>query len=311
MKIAVLGTGVIGTLYGWALSEKNEIVHIVRSEKMQRCDRTKIRMDIIDERLPENHQNRVSEYIIHAMDHPDNDTDLIIVPVAEHQLEQALIDLEKYAGNARYLLMASNWKGTELIDKHLQREQYVLGYAGGGGTFQSHGGEQELWGNIGADVIIGAIDKSQNVLLAENDQLFREINIIPEVQKNILHWLWIHNIDSAAMGAGLKKYGNIQDFLADTDLVQTCFEAMMEGFAICEKRGVNLEQFPEVQMYAMPFEQLYPMFRNNFETNPIMQRYTAHAVDAIPEMMMNFKQIYESGKSLHIDMPNMEKLHCL
>ena len=88
-----------------------------------------------------------------------------------------------------------------------------------------------------------------------------------------------------------------------------CFQAMQEGFFVCEKRGVDLNCFPEVQMYNMPFEELYSMFRENFETNPIMIRYTAHAFCAIPEMIDNFEQIYMMGKEYGVHMQSMENLY--
>jgi 2-dehydropantoate 2-reductase len=39
-----------------------------------------------------------------------------------------------------------------------------------------------------------------------------------------------------------------------------------------------------------------------------MKRYSAHAVDAIDEMVNNFKAIYETGSALGVDMPNMKVL---
>lgn len=184
-----------------------------------------------------------------------------------------------------------------------------MGYAGGGGTIRMHNSQEELWGNIGADIVIGSTFSEQECLLKMVNEMFQEIDIVPEVTPDILHWLWIHNIDSAAMGVGLQEYDDINDFLQNQEIIKICFCATIEGFLICEKRGVNLKDFPEVQMYAMPFQDLYPIFKGNFETNPIMQRYTAHAIHAIPEMVHNFRKIYETGKELGIAMPNMEKLY--
>ena len=94
----------------------------------------------------------------------------------------------------------------------------------------------------------------------------------------------------------------------DKKLVETCFKAMSECYKLCEKRGVNLSEFPEVEMYKMPFSNLYPMFKSNFEENPIMQRFTSHALLAIDEMKDNFIEMFKLGKEMGIDMPNMEEL---
>lgn len=51
------------------------------------------------------------------------------------------------------------------------------------------------------------------------------------------------------------------------------------------------------------------MFKRNFEENPIMQRYAAHAVLAIDEKKDNFRQMFKLGKELRIEMPNVEELN--
>lgn len=93
MKIGILGTGVIGLLYGWALNQKHEVLHIVRTEKLAELDEHKISIDVIDERVKGEDQTIFDTYKIHALPQADETLDLIIVPVAEKQLEQALLDL--------------------------------------------------------------------------------------------------------------------------------------------------------------------------------------------------------------------------
>jgi 2-dehydropantoate 2-reductase len=61
-------------------------------------------------------------------------------------------------------------------------------------------------------------------------------------------------------------------------------------------------------MMSLPLFIIYRMFRLNFTKNPVMQRYTAHAVDSIDEMVQNFKEIFETGSLLGVDMPNMRIL---
>jgi 2-dehydropantoate 2-reductase len=74
------------------------------------------------------------------------------------------------------------------------------------------------------------------------------------------------------------------------------------------KRGVNLKDYGEVKMMSLPLFILGPMFRMNFTRNPVMQRDTAHAVDSINEMVQNFREIYETGNSLGVNMPAMQYL---
>ena len=304
MKILIVGTGVIGTLYGHTLSKHHEVTHFVRENKFNIMDKKTISYDIIDEREDEENMYTTGEYTYKCVVNVDCDYDLIIVPVNSYQLDEVLETLIKQAPSAKYLLFTLNWNGTEKIDNILKKEQYIMGYAGGGGTFK----DNLLWGNIGQDIMLGTVYEEQKPLLNKIIGIFKECRIIPEVPNNALHWLWMHNVGTSPFGIGLLKYNDISTYLDDKELVETCFKAMMECYSLCEKRGVNLKEFPEVEMYKMPFSNLYPMFKSNFKENPIMQRFTAHALLAIDEMKDNFIQMYQLGKEMRIDMPNMEEL---
>lgn len=61
-------------------------------------------------------------------------------------------------------------------------------------------------------------------------------------------------------------------------------------------------------MMSLPLFLLIPLFRRNFAKNPAMQRFTAHAVDSIDEMVGNFRDIYRTGCDLAVEMPNMRRL---
>lgn len=305
MKIAMVGIGVVGTLYGWALAEDNQVDHYVRREKLNKYDHLTIPVDVIDERLPEEEQSVTGKYKYHCIEKIDDSYDLVIVPVNSFQIIGVLRELKQQVPDADYLLMTLNWKGTEEIDSILRKDQYVMGYAGGGGTFK----KELLWADLGADLMLGSVYEEQERLWDKVDSLFRESGIIPNRPNNILHTLWMHNIDSAPLGVGLAKYHDTHLLVKDKELVKVCFDAMKECYKICEKRGVDLKQFPEVEMYNLPFEEIYPVFKANFETNPVMKRYSAHAVKAIGEMVNNFMEIYDTGKELNVNMPNMESLY--
>jgi ketopantoate reductase len=304
MKILIVGTGVIGTLYGYSLSKNHKITHFVRENKFDIMNNKTMEYDIIDEREDEESMYTTGKYTYKCVVNVEQEYDLIIVPVNSYQLDGVLERLIKQAPDSDYLLFTLNWNGTEQIDKVLKKEQYIMGYAGGGGTFR----DNLLWGNVGKDVILGTVYEEQKPVLNKTIEVFKECSIIPEVPVNVLHWLWIHNVGASPIGIGLSKYNDISEYLKDERLVEICFNAINEGYSICEKRGVNLNEFPEVEVSKIPFHILYPMFKRNFEENPIMQRYTAHALLAIDEMKDNFTKMFKLGEEMKSDMPNMEEL---
>ena len=307
MNILIVGTGVIGTLYGCALAEKHTISHFVRSEKLNAFDQKKISYDFIDERNAKKQRNTNGYYTYRCVDKANDKYDLIIVCVKTHQLSEALFTLVTQAPNVNYLLFTLDWNSSSEYDKLLNKKQYVIGYAGGGGTFR----KDLLWANLGNDIMLGAVYNEQRPLLNIVIELFKSCKITPKVPGKPLHWLWIHNVGSAPLGVALTKYNNIDLLLKDKTLIKTSFLAMREGYKICEKRGVDLKLYDEAKMMSLPLWILCPMFKFNFTKNPVMQRYTAHAVDSIGEMVHNFKEIFKTGNSLGLNMPNMELLNTL
>jgi ketopantoate reductase len=153
MNILIVGAGVIGTLYGHALSKHHEITHFVRENKFNIMNKRTISYDIIDERENEEDMYTIGEYTYKCVDNVNCDYDLIIVPVNSYQLDEVLETLIKQAPNSDYLLFTLNWNGTGKIDNILKKEQYIMGYAGGGGTFK----DKLLWGNIGQDIMLGTV----------------------------------------------------------------------------------------------------------------------------------------------------------
>ena len=304
MNILVFGTGVIGTIYGYALSEKHTVSHFIRKEKLDLFDNKEITYDLIDERKEKKHQNTNGSYTYHCVVEANNSYDLIIVPVKTYQLKSVLNTLIQQAPDANYLLFTLDWNSTEDIECILGRSQYIWGYAGGGGTFR----DNLLWANLGNDIMLGAAYIEQQPLLGRTAELFKSCGIIAEVADNPLHWLWVHNAGTAPLGAALAKHRNIEQLLNDKKLVNISFQAMRECYKLCEKRGVDLKKYREVKMISMPLFLLYPIFKLNFAKNPVMKRYTAHATDSIDEMVWNFNEIYQMGLDLGVEMPNMRIL---
>lgn len=304
MKILIVGTGVIGSLYGCALSQNHQVLHYVRQEKLALLNQKEISFDFIDERKDKKHQNTKGSYAYHCVDTVNDNYDLIIVPVKTFQLKEVLQTLTVQCPNANYLIMSLDWNMNNELSKIIGEKHYVLGYAGGGGTFRGN----QLWANLGNDIMLGAVNQEQQPLLNKVSEVFKSCGIIPNIETDPLHWLWIHNAGSAPLGAALAKYGDMNLLLKDKQLVKSSFKAIRECYKICEKRGVNLKKYDEVKMMSLPLFLLYPMFKLNFTKNPVMQRYTSHAVDSIDEMIENFKMIFATGCSLDVDMPNMQLL---
>jgi 2-dehydropantoate 2-reductase len=308
MKILIVGTGVIGTIYGRALAESgNEVIHYVRKGKKD-AQKDGIKVTMLDERKGHKNDKNFTYYPVCTEEVPEN-VELAIVAVGSHQLEAVLTELAPKPGKVQFLIMSSNWNGTESIDKILSRDRYMLGYADGGGTFKDGG----MLANLGPNVHLGELDGSDSPRLQKLVELFRKADMTPEVAKNILHWLWIHNATSVAVWAGFSQYRDIKRFLKDGPLVTDSFAATKECLDICRKRGVDVDSFGDISYFKYPTWVIALLFKIMFTFNKSMQIYTAHAASegSTKEMKANFLEMYNSGKSLGVPMPYMDKLHAL
>jgi ketopantoate reductase len=275
MQTLIVGTGVIGTIYGWALAEAGvEVTHLVRPGRKAQLGEA-FRLDLLDERKGHEKEN-LAEYTPKVVEElsPSDGYDLVILPTNGYQLEEALSSLVPRAGDAIFLPFTSNWDGTAQIDRVLPRDRYVLGYADGGGTIRDDG---LYWTNLGAEVHLGIAEGGSPEALRRVRELFEKADMKPDVQEHMLHWLWVHNASTVGFAAGFAKYGDYRRTLRDRVLMKTCVEATRELLALCERRGVDLKEYPEVSFRRWPTWLVIAFMRVLYRTNKSMQRFTAHA----------------------------------
>jgi ketopantoate reductase len=307
MKILIVGTGVIGTIYGWALAESgNDVAHYVRMGKKETL-KDGIKIHMLDERKghPKDATFQYRPKCVEQVSDQDG-YDITLVPVTNNKLEGALKELAPLLSKTQFLIFSSNWDGTGVVDRYLSRDRYMLGYPDGGGTFEDGG----MIANLGPNVHLGEFDGSMSPRLKAIVDLFKKADMTPEIANNILHWLWILNATSVAIWAGFYRYGNINSFLKDNVLVKESFQATRECLDICRKKGVEVDKYDDISYFNYPIWLIVLIFKAMYRFNKSMKIYTAHAASegSKLELMGNFLGVYESGKQLAVPMPYMEKL---
>ncbi|NMB55400.1 MAG: ketopantoate reductase family protein [Leptolinea sp.] len=308
MKTLIVGTGVIGTIYGWALSNASlDVTHFVRPGKMNQFV-DGVKLDVLDERKGFK-PNQLMQYRLHCVEtvHPEDGYELVILPVNIFQLEDVLKALVPCVGDkALFLTMTANWDGTALLDQYLPRSRYLIGYADGGGTIRAG----VYWTNLGSEVHLGTLEGQNSVQLNQVKELFEKAGMKPDIQSNMLHWLWVHNASAVGFAAGFAKHRDFQAYLKDGDLLKTCLHATRELLALCEKRGVKLADYPEISYMGWPDFLVLGIMRWMFATNKSMQRYTAHAASAgsLRETKYNFDAMLKTAKELKLPTPALNEL---
>jgi 2-dehydropantoate 2-reductase len=301
MKVLIVGAGVIGTIYGWAFTEGGvETTHLVRPNRLEGL-RGGVEMDVLDERKGHKKSN-LTHYAMRTMAEvkDGNQYDVVIVPTNSYQLTPALAELAPKLPNATFLLLSLNWEDGDYVRPELPAGRYFWGYPDAGGTIRNG----VYWTNIGPELHLQK-EAAGSSAVAE---LLRAADLTGDYQENMKHWLWVHNAGSTPIWMAFLKAGEMKAFLNDKRLLSQSLDATGEVLALLRKRGVKLDDYPDVAMLEKNSAFIRLMMKLVYRFNKSMQRYTAHALNGRDEAVSNYRQIMRTALDLDHDMPTMREL---
>lgn len=113
MRVLIVGTGIIGSIYAWALADGgHRVVHLVRSGRSAALG-SGLKLDIIDRRKGHKRNFR-GLYRLDAVETllSDETFELVIVPVKHYRLAANLKEIVPRVRSAEFLLLTQNWCGT-------------------------------------------------------------------------------------------------------------------------------------------------------------------------------------------------------
>lgn len=306
MRVLVIGAGIVGTIYGWALAESgHHVVHVVRSGRATAL-RNGLALDLFDRRKGRKRNFR-GLYKLKAVEAllPEDTFELIIVPTKHYALAHTLGEMVPQAGTADFLLLTQNWRGTAEIDAILPRSRYLYGDAKAGGTFS----EGRLIAALSA-IDIGPPEGEPSTLAKKVGGLFASVDIETKLHADMLHYLWVQYAITGGLWAALIHAGSFDAILNDLNAREAASMAVRECLEVVRRRGVVLPQYPE----AAPFlrnstlrKRIYGwamawMFRHDEYT----KRCSAHAFGDPVEVKTFYNDLIVTGHELGALMPLME-----
>ena len=254
MKILVYGAGIVGSTYGWQLSEiGHDVTVLVKKGKKQLIEKSGITINCSDFR---GNKKKVTQTIFRPAVIEDlssqNDYEFIIVSVNNVQLKEVLPVLSKEAGHANILFFQNNWDDFDEIQKYLAPEQYFFGF-----PFMVGGGRD---GN-GINSVISGLKQSHTLLGERNGEItprlkkmadsFLDANLKPVITNQIISWLITHYAVAAGLSAGVMKAGgSMKTFAGDSKLLRESFMSIREGFEVCRKRGIDPKKL-KLQLFIL------------------------------------------------------------
>ncbi len=241
MKILVLGRGVIGTIYGWALEQAgHEVELLVRPGSAARYGTT-VDLDLLDGRRRRLGERVVRPWPVVLREHlePDHDVDLIIVSVGHHRLAAAAGLLAPRVGGATVLVFGNIWDEPTAAVAPLPLDRVVWGFPQAGGGYDSG---NHLRGGLMRTVVLGTVGATPTRREQAVREMFAAAGFAISDQPDIRGWLWVHVVADAGMHAEGLRPGSLSRLIGRPGGFREALLTSRELMPLLAARGVDLRR---------------------------------------------------------------------
>jgi 2-dehydropantoate 2-reductase len=242
MRVLIVGRGVVGTIYGWALSNAGiDVTHVVRKPGLPATEA----LDLLDLRpgYPKHTQATYAPQTVAHIGRPGG-FDLVIVATRHYQAVDAIRQYLPDVPGATILLFTANWDGTEEIDRILPRSSALWGYAKATGGVDPRG---ILVASVDPAVRMGMLPGSDPDRFQAVAELFQRAGFTLDVKPNIVEWLWVHHaINAGGIGVCLWA-GGIAPATRNLTTLRLGVWAVREALSVVAARGVDPLKYPEAR----------------------------------------------------------------
>lgn len=273
MKVAVLGAGAMGSLYGGLLAEAgNEVVLI---------DVWKDHIDAINDKGLEietaEGNSRVVKNIRGVTDPAAADlADLVLIFVKATMTAQVAPMARSLTGPASTVLTLQNGLGNiEALCAAIEPSRVIAGTSGHGSTMLAPGRIRHA--GVG-DTVIGELDGSCGERIEAVAALLEKAGVSAKISENVIGLIWtklLVNVGINALTAitGLRN-GRLTDFPETEELFTS---AVKEAFAVAKAKGIRLEISDPVR-YARDVARKTGANRSSMLQDVLAKRQTEIAV---------------------------------
>lgn len=306
MRVLIIGRGMVGTIYGWALSKAGiDVTHVVRKERLPDT----VTLDLLDVR-PGFPKNTRPTYIPKTVGQisPSDGFDLAIVATKHYQAVEAIRQYLPGAPRATFLLFTANWDGTEEIDRLLPRSSILWGYAAASGGPDAQG---VLLATVNPTVRFGMLEGSDPEKFKAVTELFQRAGFALDVKSNIIEWLWVHHaINAGGIGTCLWA-GGIAEAARSFTTLRVGILAIREALDVVAARGVDLRHYDDARkILDMPawLAVLAAVYGIRFTEKGRRLLRASHFAYSPEEMKRYYFDVLNTGESLGVAMPHLSSL---
>jgi len=241
MKIALIGRGVIASLYGWALEEAGHHVELYVRPGRTAAYAGPVRLDVVDTRQRRGSGGPPAQWTPRYREtlSPDDGFDLIVLSVPHHQVAEATAFLAPRIGDATVLMFSNLWQDPTTAAEPLPAAQVVWGFPQAGGSFDDSG---TLRGVLTSRAIFGQVTGAPTARDAMVRDAFRAAGFRIREKEDLRGWLLLHAVADAALYSQALPVGSMADLVGDTARLRGAMLTARELLAVVDARGVDLRR---------------------------------------------------------------------
>lgn len=242
MKIAILGAGAMGSLYGGLLSQKNEVYLIdIWQEHVEQINKN----GLVIQTAKEEKIYRPQAVTSAAQAGP---ADLVIIFVKSVHTDTALAQSrELFAEHTIALTLQNGYGNDEDILPYVQADNLLIGTTASGATVLQAG--KVFQAGIGP-TNIGTRDNRASENIAKIVRLFNDCGIESYASDNIMEAVWTKLMVNVGINAVTALLDVRNGFLAESTAAYEVAEALVkEGTAVAKAEGYELNAAEIAEKY--------------------------------------------------------------
>ncbi|NFN87827.1 2-dehydropantoate 2-reductase [Clostridium sporogenes] len=236
MKIAIIGAGAMGSLYGAYLHKSGEEVYLINKweEHINAINK--------DGLVIEDGNNRSKFHPMAVLDSNDiGIVDLAIVFVKSTKTEEAILENKNMIGKNTYVLTLQNGYGNgEKIEKYINKDRIVVGTTGEGCTTLKAGHIKHAGSG---DTYIGMYSGKEDIILKKLENILKYSGFNVHICKDPIELIWnklIINVGINAITSILKmRNGEILKQNAAKSIMKN---AVTEAVMVANAKGFNFDE---------------------------------------------------------------------
>jgi 2-dehydropantoate 2-reductase len=276
MRIAVIGAGVLGSLYAARLAAAGHVVTVVaRGDRLTQLQRGPIL--ILNE---DNDARAAATVAVVANLEPDADYDLALVVVRADQIDALLPDLRDNRGVKTFLFLHNRAAGHAALAQAVGPERLLLGFPGAGGWLD--GGMVRYRLIPEQPTTIGEPGGSLSPVLRQVAKALEQAGFTVALSRHMDDWLKTHAmLVTAIAGSIYLGHGSTAAVAQSRDSIRRLVRGIRQGFGLLSGAGVVITPRKLGLLVGLPAI-LAETYLRRFLARPASELIMARHANAVP-----------------------------